>query len=128
MLAVETLAGRFIGTMGLYRINWKDRVATTGALIGEKDCQGEGYGTDAKMTLLDSTFNTLNRRKICASVYSFNERSLRYLKRTGYAVEGVRKEQVYKDGRYWDEILLGLFKKEWLPLWERYQETGEVRE
>ncbi len=128
VLAIETLDGKFIGTMGLHRISWKDRVAFTGALIGEQDYWGEGYGTDAKMTLLDYAFNTLNLRKICSSVFSFNERSLRYLQRTGYKIEGTRRKQVYKNGRYWDEILLGLFKKDWLPLWKRYRETGEVPE
>lgn len=125
VLAIETLTGKFIGTMGLHRINWKDRVATTGALIGEKEYWGKGYGTDAKMILLDYAFNTINLRKICSSVFSFNKRSLRYLLHTGYKVEGVRRKQIFKQGKYWDEIILGLFRQDWLPAWERYQEASK---
>lgn len=127
LLAIETREGAFIGTMGLHRINWQDRVATTGALIGEKDYWGQGYGTDAKMVLLDYAFNTLNLRKICSSTFSYNKRSLQYLLHCGYQIEGRQRRQRFRQGRYWDEIILGLFKHEWVPIWKRYQETGKVR-
>lgn len=128
ILAIETLEDeKFIGTMGLHRINWKDRTAFTGAIIGEKEYWGNGYGTDAKMSLLNYAFNTLNFRKTCSSVFAFNERSLRFSHRCGSRIEGRRKEQVFKDGEYWDEILLAVFKEEWLPIWEKYQKTGSVK-
>ncbi|MGH8005132.1 MAG: GNAT family N-acetyltransferase, partial [Limisphaerales bacterium] len=72
VLGIETLDGKLIGDMALVHINAKDRTASTGALIGEKEYWGKGYGTDAKMTLLDYAFNTLNLRKINSSVYAYN--------------------------------------------------------
>jgi RimJ/RimL family protein N-acetyltransferase len=116
------VSGKPIGTMGIHSINWKDRTATTGALIGEKEYWGKGYGTDAKMTLLDYAFNTLNLRKIMSRVYAFNGRSLAYSLHCGYRVEGRLLRQRYAYGRYWDEIILGLFKSQWLPYWEAYNE------
>jgi RimJ/RimL family protein N-acetyltransferase len=112
--------GQPIGTMGLHGINWKDRVATTGAMIGEKSYWGKGYGTDAKMTLLDYAFNTLGLRKIVSRVFAFNGRSLAYSLHCGYEIEGRLKRQRFVHGRYWDEIILGLFKSQWLPYWEKY--------
>ena len=53
IFAIETLQGIFIGNIGLHQINWKDKTATTGAIIGEKEYWNQGYGTDAKMTLLN---------------------------------------------------------------------------
>ena len=45
ILAIETVEeGRLIGSMGLHQINWKDRVAPTGAPLGEKGCWGKGDG------------------------------------------------------------------------------------
>ena len=35
IMIIETKEGQPIGTMGIHRIEWKDGVATTGALIGE---------------------------------------------------------------------------------------------
>ena len=128
ILAIETLPEHvLIGTMGLHRISWEDGVATTGAIIGEKEYWGKGYGKEAKMLLLDYDFNTLNLRKICSSVKAFNGRSLSYNKRCGYQEEGRRVKQFFVDGEYHDEILLAVFREDWLPLWLEYQKTGEVR-
>jgi len=113
--------GELIGVMGIHGIDWIHRTATTGAMIGNKDYWGKGYGTDAKMILLHYVFNTLNLRKILSSVYEFNQRSLRYSLHCGYKIEGRRKKQLFRKGRYWDEIELGLFKKEWLPYWREYK-------
>src|ERR1700735_3089576 len=33
---VDTKSNKLIGSMGIHRINWKDRTATTGAVIGDK--------------------------------------------------------------------------------------------
>lgn len=127
VLGIETKEGVLIGTMGIHSIRWTDRVATTGAIIGEKEYWGKGYGTDAKMILLDYAFNTLNLRKICSNVISFNKRSLHYSLHCGYKIEGKRRKQVFKKGVYWDLIELGVFREEWLPIWKKYKKTGKVR-
>lgn len=118
---VDTKTDRPIGTMGLHRINWKDRTATTGALIGEKQYWGKGYGSEAKMLLLHYAFHSLNLRKICSLVLSFNGRSKAYSEKCGYTVEGVLKKHIFKNGRYWDEIHMAVFRKDWEPLWEKFQ-------
>ncbi|MEK9180357.1 MAG: GNAT family protein [Patescibacteria group bacterium] len=118
---IVTTEGKSIGTMGLHRISWKDRVATTGALIGEKDYWGKGYGTESKMLLLNYAFNTLNLRKICSSVLAYNRRSYAYQVKCGYREEGRRRRQFYRKGRYWDEVFMAVFKEDWLPLWRKYR-------
>lgn len=123
VLGIETLDGKLIGTMGLHNINVKDRTAVSGTLIGEKEYWSKGFGTDAKMILLDYAFNTLNLRKINSSVYAFNKRSLKYNLKCGYKIEGVRKKQIFRNGKYHDEILIAVFKESWLPLWKKYCKT-----
>lgn len=128
VLAIETKKERvFIGTMGLNKINWPQGTAVTGAVIGNKAYWGKGFGTDAKMTLLNYAFNTLGLRKICSAVIDYNKRSLQYSQHCGYQVEGRLKKQVFKNGEYRDEILLGLFKEYWEPIWQKYQKTGRVK-
>lgn len=127
ILAIETLNGKFIGTMGLHSINWVNRTAVTGALIGEKKYWGKGYGTEAKMLILDYAFNKLNLRKIKSEVIAYNKRSLNYSLHCGYEIEGRKKEDIYKNGQYWDLIQLGLFKNKWLKIWKKYQKTGLVK-
>jgi len=123
VLGIETLEGKLIGTMGLHRLNSKDQTAATGALIGEKEYWSKGYGTDAKMALLNYAFNTLNLRKINSSVYAYNKRSLQYNLKCGYKIEGVRKKQIFRNGKYHDEIIIAVFKEDWLPIWRKYQKN-----
>ena len=121
IFAITTLDGKLIGNMGLHGINWKDRTASTGALIGDKDYWGKVYGTEAKMLILNYAFNTLNLRKINSSVLAFNERSHAYLKKCGYTEEGRRKNQFFARGEYVDEILMAVFKHDWEPIWQEYK-------
>ncbi len=119
VLIIE-VKGKAIGTMGIHGIDWKNRIATTGAIIGEEAYWGKGYGTDAKMALLEYAFNTLNLRKIMSHVKAFNKRSLAYSLHCGYKIEGRLRRQHFVNGQYWDDIVLGLFKNEWLPFWEAH--------
>ncbi len=127
VLIIETKDGKMIGIMGIHNIDWVSRIGTTGALIGEKEYWGGGYGTDAKLALLEYAFNTLNLHKILSAVIAFNKRSLRYSLRCGYKIEGHRRKQLFKEGKYWDRIDLGVFREEWLRVWKKYQKTGRVR-
>lgn len=127
VLIIETKDGTPIGVMGLHRIDWKHGIATTGALIGEKEYWSKGYGTDAKMILLDYAFNTLGLRKICSNVTAYNERSLRYSLHCGYKIEGRLRKEIFRKGKFWDKINLGVFRDEWLPIWRKYKRTGKVR-
>lgn len=121
VLAIQVIDGPFIGTMGLHRINWVDRTATTGTAIGQKEYWGKGYGTDAKMILLDYAFNTLGLRKINSAAIGFNGRSIGFNSKCGYKEEGRLRQQIYRDGEYHDEVLLAVFREDWLPLWEEYK-------
>lgn len=113
--------GKPIGTMGIHGINHRHGTATTGALIGEKDYWGKGYGAEAKMLLLEYAFNTLNLRKVYSHVHEFNERSVNYSLKCGYEIEGRLKSHHYSQGKYWDQIQLAVFKDKFLPLWEKFE-------
>lgn len=110
-----------IGVMSLHKINHQHGTATTGSFIGRKDLWSKGYGTEAKMLVLEFAFNTLNLRKISSIVYDFNGRSKRCLEKCGYVVEGRKKEQQFRNGRYCDEFILAVFRDKFLPLWEKYK-------
>lgn len=125
-LGIE-LEGRMIGVMGAHHISWIDRMCTTGAIIGEKDCWGKGIGTDAKMALLNYLFNNLGLRKVLSQVYAFNSRSLDYSRHCGYKIEGVQRKQAFARGRFVDLILLGLFKNEWLPFYRAHMRGESLR-
>ncbi len=111
-----------IGNIGL-GINWIERIGTVGILIGEKEYWGNGFGTDASMTLIEYAFNTLNLRKIEWMAKAFNKRSIACALGCGFKIEGRLRQEYFDEGRYWDQVICGMFRREWLPKFEAYQKA-----
>lgn len=110
--AIETLENRrFIGKCGFTKINWKNRLGELAILIGEQDCRGKGYGTDAIETLCKFGFDELNLHKIKAVVFDFNAPALRCYEKCGFQREGLLKQEMYREGAYHDIVVMGLLKK-----------------
>lgn len=121
VLGIENKEGNLIGTMGVHGIDYRNGTATTGALIGEPDYFGKGYGTDAKMYLLHWAFTELNLRKVCSQVLATNPRSKRYLEKTGYREVGVKKAHELFQGSFVDMYIMEIFKDEFLEKWNLFQ-------
>jgi ribosomal-protein-alanine N-acetyltransferase len=102
---------RHIGNIKLGPINWIHRTGDIGVLIGQKDCWGKGYATEAIKLLVDHAFRILNLKKVTASAYDVNRGSIKAFENAGFEIEGVRKEQCYFEGRYVNSVLLGRVNK-----------------
>ncbi len=122
VFVMETTDGVSVGTVGIHRIHWKDRTGVLGIAIGEKEYWNKGMGTEAIMLLLDYLLNTLNLRKITLSVLGNNKRGQACYTKCGFITEGCLTRQIYKNGRYVDEILMAVFRKNWLKTWRIYKQ------
>ena len=108
--------GALVGNIGLHQINWKDRHAMLGIVIGEKEYWGRGYGTDAISTMLRFAFNEQNLHRVWLYVYPENERALRCYERCGFQIEGREREGRFQDGDYRDNIRMSILSHEFAPL------------
>jgi RimJ/RimL family protein N-acetyltransferase len=104
---------KLIGNCGIHNIDWKNRVADVGIVIGEKELQGKGYGTEAMELLLEYAFNTLNLNRIELLTYVFNERALKSYKKVGFLEEGRKRQFKWSKGKYHDAILMAILAEEW---------------
>jgi RimJ/RimL family protein N-acetyltransferase len=104
---------RHIGNCGIHRIQWTHRHGTLGIVLGEKDCWEKGYGTETEELLLKYAFDSLNFHRMNVAVFSGNQRSLNCQKKVGFQVEGTIRQAFFKNGRWEDEILLGMTAEEW---------------
>jgi RimJ/RimL family protein N-acetyltransferase len=120
-VGICTHTGELIGTMGLHNIDPINRTAITGTLIGEEKYRGGGYGTDAKMLLLDYAFNFIGLHVVESRVIGFNDRSASYSKKCGYVEEARLRSRFYRFGERHDEIILSVTHDDWLHLWKKYQ-------
>lgn len=105
-----------IGAIELGDINTNDHNASFGISIGDKNYWSKGYGTEATELIIRYGFEQLNLHRISSVVFSFNERSLRLHRKVGFIEEGRRREAWYRDGKYHDEVLFGLLRKDWLEM------------
>jgi RimJ/RimL family protein N-acetyltransferase len=113
VFAIVTRAdGIYVGNCGLHRIDYVDRRATLGIVIGRKDLWNKGCGTDAVRLLCRHAFETLNLHKVCLSCFATNERGLAVYRKVGFKPEARCREQIFVEGRYVDEILMGLIRGE----------------
>ncbi len=116
----------FLGVIGLHNIDWQNGVAISGTILGNKNYWKQGFGTDAKMLQLKYAFLTLGLRKVRAWVVEGNEASLRMLRKCSYELVGCYKKEVFTEGRFRDVFLVEVFREDWEPLWEHYQQYGEL--
>ena len=113
LLAIETADGVHIGNIGLHDINWKDRSAEMGIVIGEKAYWNQGYGTDAIRTFLGVAFGEMNLHRVFLRVDADHAPGIRCYEKAGFRREGTLRETVFKDGVYVDQHIMGILRTEY---------------
>ncbi len=105
---------QIIGNCGFHNIDWRCHCAEVGIFIGDKAMWNQGFGSEAMDLLLRHGFNTLNLNRIGLVVYANNPRAIRSYEKVGFLVEGRKRQAIYKDGQYIDEILMSVIREDWL--------------
>ena len=106
----ETLS--YIGQIDIMNINWVSRIGTLGIVIGDEDFHNKGIGTEAINLLLRYAFERANLNKIELDVHEFNSGGIRCYEKCGFIQEGVIRESMYRDGKYFNTIKMGILKRE----------------
>lgn len=114
---------RYIGHMGIHGIVWPHGFATVGSMIGDKSVQGMGHGSEAMLLLLYHAFMVLGLRKLTTMVKGYNAPSMGHLIKCGFGCVGRFKQHHLHEGEFVDEVLFEVFRKDWEPIWRRYQDT-----
>lgn len=109
--AIEDLkTGKYIGGCSINECDVKNRTCVVGIMIGDKEYWGKGYGSDALKVLIKFIFEEVNMNKIKLNVFSFNNRAIACYKKVGFKEEGILKKEIYRNGKYYDEIIMAMFK------------------
>lgn len=109
--AIETLEDNlYLGGCGINQVDFKNSHVMIGIFIGDPAYWGKGYGTEALKLLTKFVFEEMNIHKIKLGVYSFNERAIKCYKKVGFIEEGILKKEIFKEGKYYDEHLMALFR------------------
>jgi RimJ/RimL family protein N-acetyltransferase len=102
-----------LGSTSLFQINWRIRKCLFGIALGDPTVWGRGYGTDATRVTLRYAFEELNLNRVQLHVYEFNERGARAYEKAGFRQEGRLRQAVYREGRYFDELVMAALRSDW---------------
>jgi RimJ/RimL family protein N-acetyltransferase len=102
----EKATWRPIGNTDLRQIDYRNRSAGFGIMIGEAACRGKGYGTEVTRLMLDYAFTGLGLHNVLLSVYEFNAAGRRAYEKAGFKEIGRRRQCRWLAGRLWDEVYM----------------------
>ncbi|MFX1379481.1 MAG: GNAT family N-acetyltransferase [Promethearchaeota archaeon] len=103
-----------IGEIGLGHIDWINGWANAFLQIGEKDYWNKDIGTEATKLLVEYAFNELNLNKLHGGVAVDNIGSWSVAGKIGFKLEGIKKHEMYVDGKYIDNKIYRLLKEDWM--------------
>lgn len=112
LFAVERLDdGGFLGTCGI-GVDARSRVGEVGISL-RRSSWGTGVGTDAMRVLVQIGFSELNLERIWLAVFSTNERAMASYRKLGFVEEGRWREDVWREGRYVDQVVMAVLREDW---------------
>ena len=115
--AIETKELGLIGTANLVDIDWKNKNAFHGMLLGDKDVRGKGYAMDTVMAIMRYAFEELGLQRLDGTMIEYNEASLKlYIQKCGWKEEGRQRSWYFRKNQYWDRILVGITRDDYFEL------------
>lgn len=111
MIIVLSDDDRPIGSVYIRDIDMEHRKAEYGVFIGETDCLGQGYGTEAAELMAEYAFEFLGLHKLMLRVYADNERAIKSYEKAGFVKEAYLKDDVFVQGKYRDIVLMAIFNE-----------------
>jgi RimJ/RimL family protein N-acetyltransferase len=116
---------RPIGTCQFHNLDWRNRSAEIGIMIGEKMFWDQGYGTGTMRLMLKHGFEVLNLNRIWLQVIAKNTRGIRAYEKAGFTFEGQYRQAHYQHGEYFDVHLMSVLRNEWQIIIKEHLKTGQ---
>lgn len=101
-----------LGLLSFSEIDKKNNKATWAFYSAYQD--KVGVGIEMEKLALDYAFNRLNVNKLYCEVLDFNYTVVNLHRKFGFKIEGVRKQDYCREGKYYDIYQLAMFRDEYL--------------
>jgi RimJ/RimL family protein N-acetyltransferase len=114
MFGIRTLADdKLIGFIDLSDVSaYGDTFVGIG--IGERECRGKGYGTEAMKLILRFAFVELGLHRVSLNVFDYNPRGIRAYEKAGFQHEGRIREMILREGQRADVLYMGVLREDWI--------------
>lgn len=101
----------YVGSIILNNISPRDKRSDWAYYMSPKRSLYLGFLVEFKF--IDFFFKSKKMNKLNCEVLDFNKNIIKLHKKFGFEIEGVKKEHIFRSGRYFNSILMGLNKKTW---------------
>ena len=102
-----------VGNCGFNAIDYINRSAEFGILIGEKDAWHQGYGPEAARLIVTFGFEQLGLHRIELEVFSLNPRARKAYEKVGFILEGTKRESYFRHGTFHNTHVMSILESEW---------------
>jgi hypothetical protein len=113
--------GKKVGVVNFYDIDLKNHRAFWAYYIGDFTTRGKGLGRIIECNIYDYAFYKLGLNKLCCEVLSFNKKVVEIHKHFGSKIEGVFKQHIYKQNKFFDVVRMAILKEEWEVIRKNFQ-------
>jgi diamine N-acetyltransferase len=100
-----------VGAIDLYDVDFKNKNAAIGILIGDEKNKKKGYAAESLVLMQEYAKNSLELHNLYCSIQADNEASIHLFEKIGFEKIGTRKEWFLMKGQRVDEILYQLCLK-----------------
>ncbi|MGE7932614.1 GNAT family N-acetyltransferase [Viridibacillus arvi] len=104
---------QMIGDLSITDIEEDAKKAGLRISMNSIELTGKGYGTEAIRLTLRFVFEELKLNRLQLEVFSHNTRGIRTYEKVGFIKEGTLREALYYNGKYSDEIIMSILKKDY---------------
>lgn len=117
VFCIEVPEEGIIGTANIINIDWKNKNAFHGMLIGKPNLRGKGYALDALYAIMRYAFMELGLQRLDGDMIAYNTRSIDfYVKKGGWKEEGIRRNWFYRNGQHHDKVIVGVTRDDYFEL------------
>jgi RimJ/RimL family protein N-acetyltransferase len=109
----ERSSNNRIGMVGLSNLDNRNKNVEFGRFIIDKEFRGKGYGKEVLILVLNYVFKHLNFHSVYLDTFKNNIRVINLYKKIGFKQEGIKRDHIYKNGKYNDIICMRILKKEY---------------
>jgi len=109
-------SNRVVGHISLGGISEKNRSARiTRVLVGDGE-RGKGFCHQMVTALLEIGFGELKLHRISLGVYDNNPSAVKCYEKSGFRTEGVHRDVLFFEGKYWSMVEMAILENEWRSL------------
>lgn len=109
---VDKHSGVILGSCGYHNVKAESLRAEVGYELG-RQFWGKGVMQEVMHAVLQYCFKTVGFNRMEALVTIGNSRSIHTLEELGFRAEGVLREYEFAQGKFQDQIILALLRRDW---------------